>query len=137
MLRKDYIQRQFEEFGKVLAQILGFKRNKDWERFESDVNAAAIKFTALEINAIENADDQGFRKMVLDNESLSQEQKTILATLLFEKMNFYIEQGDQRHYPLLKKRCQELYSHIKENFTENEFNLDVHYKLEFLSRMED
>ncbi|MES2681740.1 MAG: hypothetical protein V4635_17730 [Bacteroidota bacterium] len=137
MLRKDFILRQFEEFGKVLALILGFKNNKDWEKFEKEVADAAKKFTSLDISHVENLSDAAFESDVIDSETLNQEQKTILASLLFEKMNYYITIGNQEMYRRLKTRCFDLYSYVRENSTENEFNLDVHYKLEFLGKMED
>jgi len=137
MLRKDYLLRQFEEFGKVLALILGYKNNSDWEKFEKEMADAALKFTSLELSHTEHLTDQEFDAQVIGSEQLTQEQKTILATLLFEKMNYYVIANDQANYLKLKKRCIGLYQHIRDNFTEHEFNLDVHYKLEFLSKMEN
>lgn len=137
MLRKDYILRQFEEFGKVLALILGYKNNRDWEKFEREIAEAARKFTSLEISHTEHLTDQEFETEIVLSQSLTQEQKTILATLLFEKMNYYVIHNDRENYLKLKKRCLNLYQHIRDNFTENEFNLDVHYKIEFLGKMED
>ncbi len=137
MLRKDYILRQFEEFGKVLSLILGFKKNKDWDQFEKEVAEAALKFTSLEISHVENLAEAAFESEVIKSEKLTQEQKTILASLLFEKMNYYISIENQEQYRRLKKRCFDLYSYLKDNSTENEYNLDVHYKLEFLGKMED
>lgn len=137
MLRKDYIMRQFEEFGKVLAQILGFKKNQDWEKFQKEIADAAMKFTTLEIDAIEALNETEFDHSVLLNEALGQQQKTILAGLLFEKMNYYQIIGDNDRTIKLKMHCLRLYRHIRENFTDNEFNLDVHYKIGFLEKMED
>jgi hypothetical protein len=137
MLRKDYILRQLEEFGKVLSLIMGYKKNSDWDKFEKEVADAALKFTSLEISQVENLVESEFESGVLMSEKLSQEQKTILASLLFEKMNYYISIEDQERYRRLKKRCFDLYSYLRDNSTENEYNLDVHYKLEFLGKMED
>ncbi len=137
MLRKDYIVRQFEEFGKVLAAILGYKNASDWEKFEKEIADAAGKYTGLNILEIEMLDEPGFIKNVVGNEELNQEQKTILARLLFEKMLYFIElkEFDKSHQ--LKHKCLTLYKHLKDNATENEYNLDVHYKIEFLNKMED
>lgn len=134
-LRKDYIQRQFEEFGKVLAVILVYKRESDWDKFEKEINEATKKFTALEIGYVETLSNEAFEKEVLLSPTLMQDQKKILATLLFEKMSFYMEKSDEKNYLALKNKCLELYTHLKENFTENEFDLDVHYKLDFLNRI--
>lgn len=134
-LRKDYIQRQFEEFGKVLAVILGYKRESDWDKFEKEISDATKKYTALEITQIEKLDMLDFEKVALFSAGITQEQKKILATLLFEKMNFYLETGDEEKFVALKNKCVALYNHLKENFTENEFDLDVYYKLDFLNKI--
>jgi hypothetical protein len=136
MLRKDYIQRQFEEFGKVMAVILGLKREKDWDKFEKEIAAAAQKFTPLEISNVEAMDHTRFEQEVLNREGLSLEQKKILASLLFEKMSWYLELNEKTRYAPLKEKCLLLYRHIRDNFTENEFDLNTHYRLEFLNKLE-
>lgn len=134
MLRKDLIMRQFEEFGKVLSQILGFKREKDWEKFEKEVQKAFNQFTSLELEYIELLNEADFETEVIKHPTLSFEQKKIMAALLFEKMNYYIEQN-RDEYQVLKSKCIKLYSHIRDNFTQNQFDMDVHYKLEFLKNL--
>lgn len=131
MLRKDLIMRQFEEFGKVLSQILGFKRERDWEKFEKEVQKAFNQFTSLELEHIECLNESDFETEIINHPTLSFEQKKIMAALLFEKMNYYLEQN-REEYQELKSKCIKLYSHIRDNFTQNQFDMDVHYKLEFL-----
>lgn len=131
MLRKDLIMRQFEEFGKVLSQILGFKRERDWEKFEKEVQKAFNQFTSLELEHIACLNESDFETEIINHPTLSFEQKKIMAALLFEKMNYYLEQN-REEYQELKSKCIKLYSHIRDNFTQNQFDMDVHYKLEFL-----
>jgi len=137
MLKKDYILRQFEEFGKVLSLLMGLKKDREWEKFEKEIANAALKFISLEIKVIEQFSEALFEQEVMTNSSLTQEQKLVLATLLYEKMNYYVAMNDRDNYNALKNKCLWLYKNIKANFTENEFNLDVHYKIEFLSKTED
>ena len=135
MQKKDYIQRQFEEFGRVLALILGSKKEQDWEKFENEIEEATRKFTSLEIGHVEKLSDEEFNQDVLDRTDLSQDQKKILAQLLFEKLELYLSNGDVENFERLREKCYALYSHLKENFTTNEFDLDVHYKVEILRNM--
>ena len=135
MLRKDYIQRQFEEFGKVMAVILSFKKENDWEKFEKEIREAVLRFTSMEISYVEGLDDEGFEKEILKRPDLSSEQRKILADLLFEKLNYYLVKNDKGNYLALGCKCLKLYRNIRDNFTQNEFNLDVHYKLEFLKKI--
>jgi len=135
MLRKDYLVRQLEEFGKVLALILSLKKENEWDKFEQEITKAAQKYTSLGIAAIEQFNDADFKKDILNHATLTQEQKKILATLLFEKLSFYLEVNDEKNYQALKSKCIQLYTHLQDNFTANEFDMDVHYKLGFLSKM--
>jgi hypothetical protein len=135
-LRKDYIQRQFEEFGKVMAVILSFKRDNEWEKFEDEISMALQKFTQLEMNYVETLNETDFNHKVLIDAKLLPNQKRILADLLYEKLTIYIEKNEQENYLKLKQKCISLYTFIQENFTQNQFDLDVHYKLAFLNQID-
>lgn len=134
MLRKDLLVRQLEEFGKVMAVILGFKKQNDWDKFDKEINAASVKFTGLEMNDIEKLSDAEFEKQILNSPTLIQDQKKILADLLFEKLNFYAEKNEEENYLALKAKCLNLYQHIQNNHTDNEFDMNVHYKLAILKK---
>lgn len=134
MLRKDILVRQLEEFGKVMAIILGAKKQKDWEKFENEIQNAVAKFTSMDLDTIENLNEIDFEKEILNSPTLLLDQKKIVADLLFEKLNFYAKKNDDQKYFELKTKCLTLYEHIQENKTENEFDMNVHYKLEILKK---
>ncbi len=134
MLKKDYLGRQFEEFGKVMAVILGFKKLQDWDNFEKEISDASAKFTSLEIDHIERLDATAFENEVLNRRTLTQDQKKILADLLFEKLNFYAAKNDELNYGKLKEKCLSIYTFLQNDLTENEFDMNVHYKLEMLKK---
>lgn len=132
MYRKDYIQRQFEEFGKVLANLLQLKRQKSWEEFEKEMSTAFLTFAALNDEDLEVANLESFKSDFLFSEKLSFQQKKFVANLLFEKMNYNLERNNESTYRDLRKKCQLLYEKLKSDQTENEFDLDIHYKLKQL-----
>ncbi|MBA3681491.1 MAG: hypothetical protein H0W73_10060 [Bacteroidetes bacterium] len=134
MLKKDFLVRQMEEFGKVMAVILGFKKQQDWDKFEEEMQAASLKFTTLEIKEVEALDETEYSKQILNHPTLTQDQLKILADLLFERMNFYSVKNDEVNYINLRSKCISLYTHIQNNFSENEFDMNVHYKLEMLKK---
>lgn len=135
MHKKDYLQRRLEEFGKVLALILTLKKDGDWDRFEKEIAEAGKTFTDLEIEQVEQMSHARFAAEVLQKPGLDLEQKKILAALLFEKLSYYAEKNDQALYQSTSQLCRELYQHIRNNLTDNEFDLDVHYKLQLLGKM--
>jgi hypothetical protein len=135
MLRKDLLVRQFEEFGKVMAVILGFKKQNDLEKFEKEIADATKKFTPFELTAVEFISPDSFEKEILEYPGMKPEQFRMLADLLFEKIKYYLEQEKEEVVPGLKTKCILLYKKYTENFTHNEFNMDVHYKMDFLQRL--
>ena len=134
MLRKDFIIRQIEEFGKVLALIIGFKKQNEWTKFEQEIKNAIQKFTSLEINEIENLNIDFFVSEIVNRKGLSLDQKKIIANLMYEKLYFYLFKNENENYSQLKAKCLLLYLHLNENCTTNEFDLDVHYKLSMLQK---
>lgn len=135
MLRKDLLVRQLEEFGKVLALILGYKKQNEFEKFENELEQAAKKFTPYELKTIESLSINEFSSQVINNQHLLPDQVKILADLLFEKMKYYMESGKHENVENLREKCIALYNRFSGDLTHNEFNLDVHYKLEFLAGM--
>ena len=134
MLRKDFIIRQIEEFGKVLALIIGYKKQNEWTKFEQEIKNAIQKFSSLEMNEIENLNIDFFVSEIVNKEGLSLDQKKIIANLMYEKLYFYLFKNENENYSQLKAKCLLLYLHLNENCTTNEFDLDVHYKLSMLQK---
>ena len=133
MLRKDYIQRQFEQFGKMLASLLSKKLNKDYEAFEKEMAEAVKKFTDFEVLELENFSLEAFIQKI-NSSNLEFDQKKILANLLFEKMNYYLEIGKQDDYKNLKQKSLFLYEIITSDLTQNEFDLEANYRLAQLKK---
>ena len=134
MLRKDFIIRQIEEFGKVLALIIGYKKQNEWTKFEQEIKNAIQKFSSLEMNEIENLNIDFFVSEIVNREGLSLDQKKIIANLMYEKLYFYLFKNENENYSQLKAKCLLLYLHLNENCTTNEFDLDIHYKLSMLQK---
>ncbi len=134
MYKKDYIQRQFEEFGKVLASLLLLKRQKNWQEYENLMYQAFQNYSGSDGDVLEELNTDAFQREVLENDSLNFEQKKFMAHLLFEKMNMYLEKGDETNYQDLKEKCLLLYRWLQNDQTENEFDLDIHYKLKLLEQ---
>lgn len=135
MFKKDYLIKQFEEFGKVLASILKFKKEGDFDKFEQEIALCFKQFTDKDLKVIEGMSREAFEKEILGDQSLSFSRKKIMAAVLFEKMNLYehLELGEQAENVKLKSLL--LYQHIQDNSTENEYDLDVHYKLAYLKNL--
>lgn len=134
MLKKDYIIRQFEEFGKVMAVILGYKKKNEWEKFEAQIQEALMKFCSIEINEVEDLSITDFENKILQHPTLNFDQNKILADLLYEKMEYYEQIQNDEMKLNTKQKCTALYEKLSSELTQNEFNLDIHYKLSRLKK---
>lgn len=134
MLKKDYILRQFEEFGKVMAVILGYKKKNEWQKFEAQIQEALLKFCSIEINEVENLTSKEFENKILQHPTLHFDQFKILADLLYEKMEYYEITQNAEKTAGVKQKCLALYEKLSSELTQNEFNLDIHYKISRLKK---
>jgi hypothetical protein len=137
MLKRDYLLKQIEEFGKVLAQALSYKKEHNYLKYELELSLALKKFSDQNLIDLENQDIEEFQTKLTAQGNLDLSQKKIIATVLFEKMTYYEEHFQYKHADNLKMKCVLLYEDIQMNGTENEYDLDVHYKLSYLRKMND
>lgn len=135
MLRRDYLVKQYEEFGKVLAVILGMKRDGLFPDMLEEIHKAAQKYTSLEILYLEKEKDADLIKDLTEEKKLNDEQLKMLADLMFEKAEYYAQSsGSQNDIANCYRKAFLIYSFLKEHATLN-YSLDMHYKLELLAKM--
>ncbi len=134
MIRKDYLVRQFEEFGKVMAVILGLKREKEWEKMDKEIELALTRFTELELNGLLNLDLESFIAFIESSHHLSDKQLRMLSDLLYEKTHKELACSDADQTLQIKKLLF-LYEKLKSLATNNQFDLDVHYKIAALHKL--
>lgn len=135
MLKRDYLIKQFEEFGKVLGQILGLKKEGNLSQLNDMIREASQKYAASEIDYVETIPDEVLLKTLIDEKNLTDEQLKMLGDLLFEKAEYYLRLNAPETQSLnCYKKAYLIYSFLKEHATLN-FSLDMHYKLELLAKM--
>ncbi len=135
MLRRDYLVKQAEEFCKVLAVILGLKRDGLFPDMLEEIYKASQKYTALEILYIEKQENAALIKDLTEDKKLNDEQMKLLADLLFEKAEYYIRtEGAGEASDNAYRKAYIIYLFLKEHATTN-YSLDMHYKLELLAKM--
>lgn len=135
MLKKDYILRQFEEFGKVMAVILGFKHKSEWDKFEEEIEKAVKQFTSLELKEITPLSVTEFEKVIATSTHLTSDQIKILADLLFEQTFDPSNRINEDKQNALLNKSLFLYKRYKNELTLNDFNLEVHYRIDLISKM--
>ena len=138
MYRRDYLVRQFEEFGKVLAMLLGLKKEGDFPELLKQIEEASKRFTATEINFAETLEDNKLLDVLIVTKNMNDEQLKMLADLLYEKAEYHLKaqriQSFEADAMNCYKKAYSIYLFLKERAT-LPYSLDTHYKIEILSKM--
>lgn len=134
MHKRDYLVKQFEEFGKVMAVLLGLKKEGNFQDMLSIIEEASKKYTSTEIAFVETIENEGLLDVLISEKKLNDEQLKMLADLLYEKAEYYLKQSFEVEASNCYKKAYSIYCFLKENATLT-YSLDMHYKLEVLSKM--
>lgn len=136
MLKRDYLVKQFEEFGKVMAVLLGLKKDGLFPESSNTIEGALKKYTALEIKYVESIANDNLIETLTHEKKLNDEQLKMLADLMYEKGEYYsLINSPENTSSNCYKKAFLIYLFLKENATLN-YSLDMHYKLEILEKME-
>lgn len=134
MGQEDYLKRQLDQLGQVLAKmlsgLLGLKNNQSLNDGIEQTNQtlkAELGFTSDELAALENNElirilekEKGFRKAHFEK----------LADLLFFLAENTTEPINQRS---LYKKCLVLFTHVEQ--TENTYSSERHEKMQILKEL--
>jgi hypothetical protein len=134
MHKRDYLVKQFEEFGKVMAVIFGLKKDGNYPDFLSLIDESAKKYTQTEIVYVESLNDDNLIECLTTDKKLNDEQLKMLADLLYEKAEYYLAQSSEIEAINCYKKSYSVYLFLKANATLT-YSLDMHYKIEVLSKM--
>jgi hypothetical protein len=135
MYRKDYIQRQFEEFGVFLAKLFGLKKEKQWNELEQLVNSEGKAFTSIDIKEVEGISNDALVQTLTETNQLKEAQLKMLADLLYEKGLFYTEMIMPDESETAFRKALLIYEFIKANSLEIDFSLDMHFKMEAIIQL--
>lgn len=129
MIRKDYLVRQFEDFGKFMAIILGFRQQGQWSEHETKIKETLKQFTALEILSIEDLPNEAFFEQLQQKIKLNDDQLRITADLLYEKAYYYLQLNEWINAHNVLHKAEILYKYIIDINQSSSFDLDMNFKL--------
>ncbi|MBP7808400.1 MAG: hypothetical protein KA163_03845 [Bacteroidia bacterium] len=135
MFRKDYIMRQYEEFGKFLAIVLGYKADSKFIEMEELINTSAFKYTNIEVEIAEKLPNKDFIQLLTENYELKEANLKMLGDLLYEKGIGYSKQLKEKEAENAFQKTLLIFEFIKENSLESDFSLDMHFKMNSLKQM--
>lgn len=135
MLRKDYIVRQFEEFGKFLAIVIGLRTDSKLVEMEELINTSALKYTNIEIKIAEGLPNKDLIQLLTENYELKEANLKMLGDLLYEKGIGYSKLFKEDEAENAFQKALIIFEFIKENSLEIDFSLDMHFKINSLKQM--
>lgn len=135
MLRKDYIIRLTEEFGKFIGVLFGLKNQNKWDELEKLINESAQKYTGVEIAVVERIPDEVLVDTLIKNHNLSIDNMKMLGDLLYEKGFFYSNGALVKEAQNVFYKALLLFRYVKINALDSDFSLDMHYKMSRLEQV--
>lgn len=135
MLRKDYLVRQLEEFGKFLGIVFGLKNKNQWAELEELINTSSQKYTSLEITEIEKLQNNDLIDHLVEKKDLKETQLKMLADLLYEKGISYLKRERESESNSALQKALLIYRYIKDNSLETDFSLDMHFKIQAIEQL--
>lgn len=131
MLKKDYLQRKIEEFGKALALLLSKKRQLD---FEKELHQLSKIYLKNDSEQMEKLSEKEFIHIYMGEASPDRTKLKISADVLYETLIYRMESQTGKNTNELVRKCKLLYTFLLDDLTENEFDLGIHYRLKMLEQ---
>lgn len=125
MIRKDYIQRYFDEMAKMLAKILFFKQNNEPEKAEELLNEFATDFLKINLQDLLKTSENNLIPSLISEHHFDLIQFKLLEELLFQK--FLLTPTDIS----LRNSTLEVINYIIKN--DSDFSVERHQRLQELS----
>lgn len=125
MIRKDYIQRYFDEMAKMLAKILFFKQNNEPDKAEESLNEFATDFLKINLQDLLKTPENNLIPTLISEHDFDLIQFKLLEELLFQK--FLLTPTDIS----LRNSTLEVINYIIKN--DSDFSVERHQRLQELS----
>src|SRR5210317_717879 len=94
MIRKDYILRMVEEFAKFLAAIIGLKNEGKYNEALKKIDTVYTGLIDIDPNILKSVSPEEMITFLKNEQKYSNQYLKIIAELLFEEGQIYIENGD-------------------------------------------
>lgn len=127
MIRKDYIQRYFDEMAKMLAKVLFFKKNNEPDKIQEILNDFANDFLEINLKTILESPEEKLIDTLKTEHDFDLTKFKLLEELLFQK--FLLTPNDVS----LRNSTLEVINYIIKN--DSDFSVERHQRLQELSKL--
>ncbi len=133
MSSKDFITRYFEQLGKVLAAILGFRENKEYELAEKAVDQQLHELFHLDNNQILALSTKEIIGLVVSNKSIAFDAERTLAELIYQLSLTYDAKGETDKAMVCGGKALAIFQLIDEQC--GYFSLDIQERIASLNHI--
>lgn len=127
MIRKDYILRMVEEFGKFLAAIVGLRREGKLDEALKKIDDVYRGMIDLDPIIIKSVSPEELLDFLQNEQQYNSHYLKMIAELLFEEGQIYVENGDPVSAQNVLGKAKILINHLMEN--DQTFSFDWYEKL--------
>lgn len=126
--------KQFEEFGKVMAVLLGLKRDGRFAELEELIRNTTLKYTGAEIAYMASVENDQLIETLTIQHKLSDERLKMAGDLLYEQAEAHLHVGRSAEARKCYQKSLLIYEFLQSQST-MPYSLDVHYKVKLLKEM--
>ena len=127
MIRRDYIMRMIEEFGKFLSAIVGLKREGNFEDALEKIDNVYEGMLDLDPKILKSVDALELLDFLQNEKKFNNQYVKMIAELLFEEGQIYLESGDPISARNVLEKAKALINYLMESDTT--FSFDWYEKL--------
>ncbi len=128
MPQRDYLLRQFEQFGEVLARLLGFKNKGKLDETLEIIDESLIELLKIDSAYLNSLTTDEIINELVGKRYLNVDQLKIAAHLLFEEAEiFFIKENKLNYLPRYHK-AMILFEYIEK--AEKVFSIELNEKIE-------
>ncbi len=133
MSSKDFITRYFEQLGKVLAAIIGFRENKEYELAEKAIDQQLNELFHLNNNQIAALQTEELAELVLKKKSKAYDAEQTIAELIYQLSLTYEAMGQTEKAMDCAGKALAIFHHIDEQC--GFFSLEIQERITSLKQL--
>ena len=133
MIRKDYILRMVEEFAKFLAAIVGLKNEGKYSEALKKIDTVYTGLIDIDPIILKSLSPEEMITFLKNEDKYSNQYLKIIAELLFEEGQIYVESGDPVSARNVLVKAKMLINYLSEN--DSTFSFDWYEKISIIDSL--
>lgn len=130
MIRRDYLMRVIDEFGKFIQKIMGLRLEGKTEEALNEIDTVYEGLIEADPKVLKAIKANKFLDFLINEKGFNNKYLSMIAELHFEEGQIYLETGDPISARDVMKKAQILIEYLKDN--DSTFSYDWYEKLRII-----